>query len=108
MNRNGNLPEGLEPSEVMQQNSALGTSMGTTLWFTADDKKAGIPQAILATGQYTMCYNLLSYIDKIEKDSTNLTSAHQLIISLKPQLRAAWQRFKKDPLCLVPKGKPEA
>ena len=108
MNRNGNLPEGLEPSEVMQQNSALGTSMGTTLWFTADDKKAGIPQAILATGQYTMCYNLLSYIDKIEKDSTNLTSAHHLIISLKPQLRAAWQRFKKDPLCLVPKGNPEA
>ena len=108
MNRNGNLPEGLEPSEVMQQNSALGTSMGTTLWFTADDKKAGIPKAILATGQYTMCYNLLSYIDKIEKDSTNLTSAHQLIISLKPQLRAAWQRFKKEPLCLVPKMTPKA
>lgn len=108
MKKNGNLPEGLEPSEAMQQNSDLASSMGTTLWFTSEEKAVGMPQAILATGQYTICYNLLRYIDRIEQDTTNLTPAHDLIISLKPQLQVAWQQFKQNPLYLVPKKTTEA
>ena len=106
MSNNRTLPDELVPSEAMQQNSTLATSMGTTLWFTPEDKSAGIPQAILAAGQYTMCYNLLLYIDKIEKDPTNLTDAHHLLIAVKPQLQAAWQQFKQNPLYLVPTKRP--
>ena len=98
-----NLPEYLIPSENMQQNSTLAASMGTTLWFTAEDKEAGMPQAILACGQYTMCFNLLKYIEKIEKSSINLTQAHVLIKACKPQLLQAWKNFQADPKWMLPK-----
>ena len=94
--------EDLKPSEAMLQNSDRAASMGTTLWFTPEEKSTGMPQAILATGQYTMCHNLLDYINRIESNDTNLTPAHQLIIDLKPQLIDAWQRFQRDPLWMVP------
>jgi len=100
---NGSLPALLAPSEAMQQNSALAASMGTTLWFTPEHKAAGMPQALLAAGQYTACYNLLEYIDQIEKDPTNLTEGHDLILSCKPQLLDAWKRFNVDPHFMVPK-----
>ncbi len=100
--RNGSLPEELVPSEAMQQNSVLACKIGSTLWFTQQDLDEGLPQAIFAAGQYTMCYNLLRYIQQIEQDSTNLTPAHSRLISLKDQLQTAWQRFRQDPLCLVP------
>ena len=99
---NHTLPVELVPSEAMQQNSALAASMGTTLWFTAQDKAAGIPQALLAAGQYTMCFNLLDYINKIEGDNTNLSPAHGQIIALKPQLIEAWKRFQENPRWMVP------
>jgi hypothetical protein len=102
-NTNGTMPEYLAPSPEMQQNSKLATSMGTTLWFTAEDKEKGIPQAILADGQYTMCYNLLQYIEEIQEDKENLTDAHQHIIALKPQLMELWQKFRLDPQWMVPK-----
>ena len=95
------LPEYLAPSKAMQQNSERATSMGTTLWFTAEEKANGMPQAILAAGQYTMCYNLLYYIEQIEKDPTNLTAGHRHIIALKPQLLTAWNNFKHDPLFMT-------
>lgn len=95
------LPAYLVPSDAMQQNSILATSMGTTLWFTQADKDAGMPQALLAAGQYTMCYNLLDYIEKIEENPSNLTSAHRLIVACKPQLLEAWKKFQLDPRWMV-------
>lgn len=95
-------PEVLKPSDAIQHNSKIAASMGTTLWFTSEDKAAGKPQALLAAGQYNICYNLLEYIYKIEKDSDNLSPAHQFIIDCKPQLEAAWQRFQQDPQWMVP------
>ncbi|MBQ9555513.1 MAG: patatin-like phospholipase family protein [Muribaculaceae bacterium] len=102
MSKNGTMPGYLVPSLAIQQNSARAASMGTTLWFTAEDKAAGMPQALLAAGQYNMCYNLLDYIEKIEADPTNLTGAHRSMVACKPQLLAAWQRFQQDPHWMVP------
>lgn len=96
------LPQYLAPSEAIQQNSTLAASMGTTLWFTSKDKAAGKPQALLAAGQYTMCFNLLDYLERIDKNPTNLTDGHRLIIACKPQLLAAWQKFQQDPQWMVP------
>ena len=50
----------LIPSEAMFQNTLLAASMGSTLWFTAQDNANGMPQAILASGQYHMCRRLLT------------------------------------------------
>lgn len=103
MHRNGTLADELAPSEAIQQNSAQAANMGTTLWFTAEHKSSGMPQALISAGQYTMCYSLLCYIDQIEKDPTNLTDGHRLIIACKPQLLDAWRRFKQDPHWMIPK-----
>ena len=103
MSNNGTMPDYLVPSAAIQQNSARAASMGTTLWFSAEEKAAGMPQSLLAAGQYTSCYNLLDYIEQIEQDPTNLTDGHRLLIGCKPQLLAAWQRFQQDPHWMVPK-----
>lgn len=94
---NGTIPSELAPSTAMQENSAKAAAMGTTLWFTNEDKKNGVPQALMAAGQYTMCYNLLDYIYKIEKSPVNLNANHQLIIKCKEQLIQAWNKFHQDP-----------
>lgn len=104
-NRNGSLSDYLTPSTAMQQNSVLATSMNTTLWFTPEDKAQGKPQALMAAGQYTMCYNLLAYIEQIELDDVNLTASHQQLMALKPQLMELWQKFQLDPLWMVPKSR---
>ena len=99
--RNGTLPDELTPSDKIQKNSALAADMGTTLWFTAEDKEKGIPQALLAAGQYTMCFNLLEYISKIQDTTENLTPGHQLLISLKPRLMTAWNQFQTNPQWMI-------
>ena len=73
--------------------------MGTTLWFSEEEKKEGIHDAIIAAGQYTICFNLLEYIDYIKRNPANLNEQHQYIISLEDRLRADWEEFKKDPMC---------
>ncbi len=102
------FPSELKPSEAIKRNSKLAASMNTTLWFTPEDKAADKPQALMASGQYNICYNLLDYINRIEEDPTNTTPAHQLIIDCKPQLEAAWQRFQQDPQWMVPKTSEQA
>lgn len=94
----GKLSKDLAPSIAMQKNSDKAAAMGTTLWFTAEDKENGIPEALLAAGQYTMCWNLLEYIDNIKRNPENINENHQLIVACEAQLREDWERFKKDPL----------
>lgn len=103
MSKNRTLPEYLAPSEAVQQNSARAAAMGTTLWFTAEEKAAGMPQALMACGQYTVCYNLLVYLEQIQQDPDNLTPAHAALIACKPQLLEAWRQFQANPHYLVPK-----
>lgn len=95
----------LVPSEAIQQNSDQAMNMGTTLWFTDKDKAKGLPQAVIAAGQYNICYNLLDYINKIEIDPTNTTEAHKLLIDCRPQLQEAWKKFQSNPQWMVPKRK---
>ena len=37
----------------------------------------------------------------LESDPDNAEAAHQLIMSLEPQLRADWERFQLDPHFMV-------
>ena len=99
--KHGNLPFYLMPSNTILENTKKATSMGTTLWFTSADKQAQKPEALIATGQYNMCFNLLEYIYKIEKNPENLNDNHKLIIGCKEQLMEAWKKFQEDPMWLV-------
>lgn len=96
--KEGKLPADLAPTTLIQENSDKAAAMGTTLWFTEEDKTKGIPDALIAAGQYTICWNLLEYIDKIKKDSSNLNDSHQGILECEARLKADWEKFQKDPL----------
>ena len=99
--KNGTLPDYLRPSEAIQANSTKAANMATTLWFTESDKEQGVPEAILAAGQYTICYNLLDYIEKAQQEPGNLNESHQLIMDCKQQLQEMWAKFQNDPLWMV-------
>lgn len=90
-------PDFLKPSEAMKHNSDLASSFETTLWFSEGDKAKHVPEALFTAGQYTICMNLLEYIDKLKKDTTNTNASHQRIISLETKLMKDWQTFKDCP-----------
>lgn len=98
----GRLPPALVPSTLICANSDLAASMGTTLWFTPDQlEKEKMLDAIIACGQYNLCWNLLEYIDQIKKDPTNTNSNHQTLIDCEPQLMALWDQFQANPKCFI-------
>jgi len=97
----GTLPETLLPSAALQQVASQAAGMGTTLWFTAEEKRAGMLDALIACGQFTMCWNLLEYIEKLKKNSGNTTPNHTAIIACEEQLLTHWQQFNEDPYWLV-------
>lgn len=107
--KEGTLPEDLIPSQLIQEVATKAASMGTTLWFTKDDlaKTKDLPynmlDAIIACGQFTMCWNLLEYIDKIKKSNTNTSANIETIIACEEQLQSHWQKFKGNPYWLVSK-----
>jgi len=100
--KNGIIPEELAPSEVMQETTNKAAGMGTTLWFTEAEKQDKMPHNLLAAGQYTVCFNLLVQIHRLQQTPDALTPADNLLIACKPQLLAAWERFKRDPHWMVP------
>lgn len=105
--KSGQLPEYLKPSNKIQQHSTIATAMGTTLWFTQEEKEAGVHDSLIAAGQYTICWNLLEYIETIKKDPSNTNEHHQLILACEEQLRKDWEKFQKKPLCGLAEWKNE-
>ena len=97
--RNKQVPAYLKPSDLIQQNSQKASAMGTRLWFTRNDIKAGIHDVLIAAGQYNICWNLLEYIELIKKNPENTNERHKTILACEQQLKADWAEFQQDPLC---------
>lgn len=95
--KGGKIPSYLVPSELIQSNSDKASEMGTTLWFTDEDRKQELPKSLLSAGHYTICMNLLEYIAKLKKDDDNTNDSHRLIMECEPKLREDWKAFQKDP-----------
>jgi len=92
-------PPFLNPSRDMQIVAQTAFNMGTTLWF---DKTAAHQQhseaCIIACGQFTTCYNLLEYIERLLVSSPVYDSVYQnRLTGLKEQLGHDYERFKTDP-----------
>ena len=85
----------------MQEISGKATEMGTTLWFTQKERDKGIPEALLACGQFTICMNLLEYIEKLKHDSQNTTEAHKELMGYENKLKEDWDKFKANPFWIV-------
>jgi hypothetical protein len=86
-------------------------SMGTTLWFTPEelgDGRANKLDALIAAGQFTACFNLLEYIEKVLWHPHHASEWN----AYPPELRSAvnelyikmmedWKRFNEDPYWMV-------
>lgn len=112
------VKKGLEPEEAMKQMlgsaipevAQIASTFGTTLWFTPEDRKKATLDKLIATGQFTMCYNLISYIHQIKHEDNQAKSGYAALSdtvkadveALLSQLLADWQKFSEKPFFLTP------
>lgn len=104
----------INPGHLLISVAEKARLMPSTLWFDKYQVKDNIRAAIIATGQFTTCFNLLKYIEKLEnrlleeeeeKSPEERVPGHvpvldAEILTLKSALKADWERFIKDPYFL--------
>ncbi|MXN93135.1 hypothetical protein GR160_18055 [Flavobacterium sp. Sd200] len=93
-----NLPA---PSPIIRYVAEEARKAATTLWFDPYQQKAMLKEIIVATGQFTTCYNLLKHLKKRKNLPTDDTQA---IAQLQLQLEKDWNNFNKDPFWLFNEG----
>lgn len=96
----------LKPTLDLINNSRKAGAMGTTFWFSNDEINTHVPEAILACGQYTICWNLLIYIEQLkrlqsENPDIEFNEAQKMILTIEPILLGDWKRFKVKPQCRI-------
>ena len=80
--------------------------MPTTLWFTDEQKKDRMLDKLIACGQFTLCFNLIDYIEnKVKKrkkvwDSLD-EATQQEIETLCQHLKKDFELFNENPLRMV-------
>jgi predicted acylesterase/phospholipase RssA len=100
--KKGTLPEYLKPSTKIQNAAKDAASMPTTLWFTGTlEEKKNTLDTLIATGQFTTCWNLLEYIYNLNMDSSNTNQGHAEFKKLEGLLLEHWEKFQIDPYWLV-------
>ena len=92
------LPDRFKPSSAVIENSTLANKMSTTLWFNKEHIANGMPEAILCSGQYTTCWNLMKYIEKTKNAPT---ASSQFLSVLEVHLKRDRVRFCNNPRFLL-------
>jgi len=94
--------------ETMQDIVKTANNMPTTLWFSEKEKKANTLEKLIACGQFSLCKNLMDYIDGLKKAKTKERVWDQLdstsqnnIDQLRRDLEEDWKTFLVDPFWLV-------
>lgn len=100
----------LYPGKLIISASEKANTKTTTLWFS-DKELAGdqnMLDTIIASGQYTTCFNLLEYIERTIKHELYTTDYENYSIETKAaidqlhqSLMEDWIKFKKDPYWMV-------
>lgn len=102
--RQGGRAKGPVPSMPVQKVAESAFRMGTTLWFGPDDvQKLFKAACLVATGQFTTCYNLLEYIYRLRENPVYATlddDYKQRISVITQQLEADYAKFREDPFFL--------
>jgi hypothetical protein len=99
------VTEGCLLSNLMQQTAELAYGTGTTMWFENEQEQAteNNRKALIATGQFTTCYNLLAYALSIRhsKHFNSLDAKYQMRTDgIIQQLKKLMIEFEKDPYYL--------
>jgi len=87
--------------------------MDTTLWFTPEELEGGkenLLNTLIVCGQFTACFNLLEYIEKVLWNEKNKKEYNKYPKSLKSEIKdlydkmsADWNEFKEDPYWMIKK-----
>ncbi len=86
----------LTPSVAMENVAERARNVGTTLWY--GPKSAQESDVVTATGQFSICYNLIKYLNRLEVFQGKLSDELQ---ALRTELLADWDRFQEDPQWLL-------
>ena len=90
----------LMPGERLQKVADEAKSVGTTLWFDESDVKTEKRDKVIAAGQFTMCYNLIKHICRLEVQDKKYTEDTALQ-KLKQSFLDDWALFQKAPLFMI-------
>ncbi|MCK8479030.1 patatin-like phospholipase family protein [Psychroserpens algicola] len=86
-------------SDDIKAVSLKSANFGTTLWFSDDNKKENVLDAIIACGEFTACYNLLAHLIRYHEDKIKINNSDEQLLFQK--LKSLWDEFSKDPYYLI-------
>lgn len=95
------IPADYLPGSAITQVAGRAAAMGTTLWFTKEEIENGMLDDLIACGQFTICWNLLDYLGRLDANATNTHEGHAALGVLKTQLLKDWLKFQANPHFLV-------
>lgn len=100
----GSYEEAIGPNIKKIAEEAAG--FGTTLWFTDQDQLEDKLDKLISTGQFTLCHNILEYLEELIFDKDNgydqLDAQTQSELNdLHDKCSKDWVRFKEDPMFLI-------
>jgi predicted acylesterase/phospholipase RssA len=81
-------------------------SFGTTLWFTDKDQLDDMLNKLVATGQFTLCYNMIEYLEILIFGGDNgfddlPAETRDALRDVLAQCKDDWARFQDDPLFMI-------
>lgn len=87
----------LSPSAKLMHIADYASTMGTTLWFDKNDISNDRLNKIIATGQFTTCFNLLEYLLLLQLKYPQDFNYQEIL----NQLMSDWKKFKDNPEWLI-------
>ncbi len=89
------------PGKWVAASAKIASEMGTTLWFSKQDKELERLKNLVACGQFTACYNLLKYC--VDLDKANVVKDNKQLQDTISLLQKDWGSFVEDPYWLYKK-----
>jgi hypothetical protein len=80
----------------------MATSYGTTLWFSPKDRECNMLDSVIACGEFTTCYNLISFLVIHHRKAIEPGGSAHIFFN---ELLKLWQGFGKNPYQLVQERK---
>lgn len=87
----------LRPSPALEAVAEAARNVGTTLWF--DKSRPQDRENVVATAQFTTCYNLIRYLNRLEVAAQAPLAPD--MEALRKRLLADWAQFQADPLWML-------
>jgi hypothetical protein len=101
-----NGTDSLKPGDNIQIVAEAAFQMATTLWFDTSSQESHSQAAVIACGQFTTCYNLLEYVQRLEGSDIfpHLSEFYKKRVNqVKKKLEEDYKDFQDDPFKLYNK-----